>query len=524
MKENFRRVHFFNGMLATEDDWNAAEAYQRESRRFQNRYVSGAGVIPHFREGLVVRATQPAGLRVTVQPGAALDPQGREVLVLEPQLRSINPEEFAERGTPFSGFLFVVARYDERPESFAVSAVDARIQGHKRVAETALITVQKEEPRDDGIELARIYWAPECSRVTDALDFSNPRPGEIDLRFVAKAGQSGGRFDPVVTQHLLNSFERRSRLLSQLMLEFGVMEANIPRPGLMTARTLLKGGNLDRPTTADLLRHILDLEEEMTVLIQKRSGEWERVWVSTEYKNYLDSIRKAHQQLRSLENGPLAHMESIHYRAEMSRALDQFRQVNDALEGLLRRLPEMLEQVKAADPYPEITAEQLAVWALEMPRRFALGGTPYVLVDQLDVTNVASEEAHRFRIDAGPKDVVEGTTPATYPGGGAVTDSGISFRRGSIQFTVGDLVPGRDVLLVRRVELRDLNVEEEVRVDDQVTGSWRFDGNDAQNTWRNVLLGINGEFVAGPRPRVRLQLSPNSSPSNLYRVWVYQSR
>ena len=525
MKENFRRIHFFNGMLATEDDWNAGHEYHRSLRRFQNQYLTGVGVIRHFRESLLVRATQPAGMRMVVHPGAAIDPDGREMVLLESKILAFSPAEFAERGQPFSGFAFVVMRYDESPEAFAVSATDARVQGHKRIKESAVVTIEKEEPRGDGIELARIYWNPECSRVGDAPDFNAPRPGELDLRFVSYVGTPAGRFDPVTGQHLVTAVTRRHKLLGNLALQFDVAEAHLPRPGLLMARTLLRSSNLDRPGTADLLRGILDSEEEMLTMMKARSGEWERVTVSNEFKTYLDTVHKAHQTASTLENGPLPHMESVHYRAESARAVDQFRQVNDALSGLLQRLPEMLTQQAGPDPYPEMTAEELAVWSkAEMPRRFALGGTAYVLLDQVDVTNVASEEAHRFRIDAGPKDVVEGTTPGTYPGGGAVTDSGISFRRGSIHFMVGDLVPGKDLLMVRRVELRDLKVEEEVRVDDQIAGTCRFEGDDDQNTWRNVLMAVNGEFVAGPRPRMRLQLSGNSSPSNLYRIWVYQAR
>lgn len=525
MKDNFRRVHFFNGMLATEEDWNAGHEYHRSMRKFHNQEINGVGVIRHFRESLLVRATQPAGLRMMVQPGAVIDPDGREILLLEPKIIAFNPDEFAERGQPFSGFVFLVIRYDERPEAFAVSATDARVQGHKRISETAAVALQKEEPQGDGIELARIYWSPDCSRISDAVDFHGPRPGEIDLRFVPYVGVAGGRLDPVARAHLLNSLTRRHKLLGQLAMQFEVSEAHLPRPTLVMARTLVKMSSIDRPAVADAMRNILDSEEDMIALLKARAGEWERVCVSNEFKKYLELIHKASQLSGTLENGPMPHMESMHYKAEIARAVDQFRQINDALDSLLQRLPEMLTQQAGPEPYPDITAEELAVWSKpEMPRRMALNGTAYVLVDQLDVTNVASEEAHRFRIDAGPKDVVEGSTPSTYPGGGHVTDSGISYRRGSIHFLVGDLVPGKDMLLIRRVEMRDLQVEEELRIDDQVAGNWRFEGDDEENAWRNVLMGVNGEFIAGPRPRLRLQLGSNSSPSNLYRLWVYQAR
>lgn len=524
MNQTFKRVHFFNGMLATEDDWNAGHEYHRELRKFHNKWMHGAGVIRHFRESLLVRATKPAGLRVMVQPGVAIDNEGREILLSDPQMLAFNPDEFAEGGKPFEGFLFVVLRYDERPDAFAVSATDARIQGHKRVEEKAVITLEKEEPRDDGIELARIRWgAADVNRITDAIDFSNPGMGQIDLRYVPFVGAPGGKLDIVASQHLMNDLDRRNKLLGELANRWQALEANLPRPGLLQARVALRQADIDRPALADLLRNILDLEEEMTTLIEQRPGSWERIPPSHEYKGYVKAIRETIQRLKRLENGPQPNMEAATYREEFARALVQFRGINNTLESMLKRMPEMLEEKAGPEPFPEISAEALAVWGKsEMPRRIAINGVSYVLIDQLDITNVASEEAHRFRIDAGPKDVVEGQTAGTYPGMVNCTDSGISYRRGSIQFVVGDLVPGKDVLLIRRIELRDLKVEEEVRVDDQIAGTWRFEGNDDQHIWRNVMMGVNGEFVSGARPRIRLQLSGESSPSNLYRIWVYQ--
>jgi hypothetical protein len=159
----------------------------------------------------------------------------------------------------------------------------------------------------------------------------------------------------------------------------------------------------------------------------------------------------------------------------------------------------------------------------EPPTRFAIDGKPFVLQDHLEVTSPASEEGHMFRLEVGPNDVVQGTTPATYPDGTQVTDSGLSYRRGSVYFQVNNVNPGRDMLILRRVEYRELQVEEEVRVDDQPVGVWRIEGDDRENQWRNAMFHIDGEFLVGPRPRFRLRLMEGSSPSNMYRFWFYQA-
>ena len=68
-----RRVHYFPGRLLTAADFEQDQQYQRDMRYLHNRAL-GFGVV----EGLAVHAT-PTG--ITVSPGFALDPYGREVVL-----------------------------------------------------------------------------------------------------------------------------------------------------------------------------------------------------------------------------------------------------------------------------------------------------------------------------------------------------------------------------------------------------------------------------------------------------------
>lgn len=524
MSENYKRLHLFNGMLASEEDWNAGFRYHYEKSLLHNRVIHGAGVVPHHREGLTVRALQPAGMKVVVNPGMAVDPSGHEIFLHDPVLLSLNPEEYSSNGKPFSGNVFVCLSFDERPDDFAVSEIDSRVTGHRRITELANVRISHEGLRSDDIELARIYLVPEVTQISDAQNASAPRPGEIDLRFVPQTGGMGGRVNAVTQQLLTSALERRHKLLATWILEYEVMEANLPRPYLMQAKALVRAGVVDRAALCGVLLSITQAEEEMGALIKHKKGEWERVWVSKEFKAYKEGWERAGKALALLENGPTPSMDSVQFLREVDRAIERFRDVNAPLERLTEQLSNLLERGAASGPtYEEVSDSSLKAMGSEPPRRLAIDGKPFVLVDTLEVTNPASEEGHLFRLEVGPNDVVQGTTPATYPDGNRVTDSGLSYRRGSVYFQINNVQPGRDMLVLRRVEFRELNVEEEVRVDDQPVGVWKVEGDDREHQWRNVMYNIDGEFLVGPRPRVRLRLMDGSSPSNMYRFWFYQA-
>jgi hypothetical protein len=75
----FERPRYFAGKLLTEADFELEQRYHIEKRWLLNRMFQGAGVVSGLE---VVAGGQGA---VTVAPGFALDPRGREILVCEPQ-------------------------------------------------------------------------------------------------------------------------------------------------------------------------------------------------------------------------------------------------------------------------------------------------------------------------------------------------------------------------------------------------------------------------------------------------------
>ena len=79
----FERPRYFAGKLITAEDFELEQRYYIEKRYLLNRMLHGAGIV----SGLSVVAGEQG--TVTVAPGLAIDPYGREILVCEPQRLTI---------------------------------------------------------------------------------------------------------------------------------------------------------------------------------------------------------------------------------------------------------------------------------------------------------------------------------------------------------------------------------------------------------------------------------------------------
>ena len=524
MKDRFRRLHVFDGMLVTDTDWNTITEYQRFKDQLQARMLHGAGVVAHYTDGLLVRGSDPPGMRVEVYPGLAIDGEGNELYLDQRVQLPIDVDGLSRGGQPYSGPVFVLMTYDEQPDDFAASEVDPRATGHSRVEEGARLRISPTAAGPADIELARVYIGPDVRQIIDAPAGEAAGPGHIDRRFVPFVGQRAAAPRGAERHTLVTTLRERHKLLGRWLLDFDVTEAQLPRPSLLGAVTLLLSGSVGQRGLISHLAGLTAYEEEMGKILKRRTGEWERVWVSRPYKAYAEALKKASGALRALDVDPTPIFGGERTRQECHRAVELYRAINGPLSRLTDELPDLLERGAASGPlYKEMTEKELAAWAGEPPHRMALEGRPFVLVDRLEPTNASSVETHYFLVDAGANDVVQGTTPAMYPDGTRVTDRGIAYRKGSVYFHVNNMTPGRDLLIVRRVEYRELDVQEEVRLDEQPVGVWEIEGDDKAHQWRNVTFGVDREFVVGPRPRLRLSLREGSSPSNMYRFWFYQA-
>src|SRR3954463_3040705 len=190
--QGFKRINFFKGFLTTEHDWNEAERYHLHKRKLHNRLCHAPGVVPGYAGELKVQARARGDLSFEVQPGYAVDGEGRDLVLWETQIKTIVPEEYKLPTT-----LYVVLRYVEELTDFIAYKENLEYKGHRRVMENARVEITQTEPdMRQEVELARILLEKGATRIRDARDPNDPRPNEIDLRYVPHAGISGSFFPP----------------------------------------------------------------------------------------------------------------------------------------------------------------------------------------------------------------------------------------------------------------------------------------------------------------------------------------
>jgi len=102
------RLQYFNGQRLFASDLDAAESFHREMRWLHNQSLHQPGV------GAGYAVSGEKGAReVSVQPGYALDSEGREIVLTQPRTLTIPPVSGAENGKP-AYYDLTVSYPDER--------------------------------------------------------------------------------------------------------------------------------------------------------------------------------------------------------------------------------------------------------------------------------------------------------------------------------------------------------------------------------------------------------------------------
>ena len=136
-----KRVHYFDHQFLKEQDFHAEQAYHREMRHRHNRLLHGWGVV----EGLEIKHK---GREITIEPGTAIDKEGREIVLSKPVAR-----ELSSLDSPFYIALVYKDSYDEADRHRS-----GGIDDYTRVTESHEIEERKEEPRDGSvITLGRVH-------------------------------------------------------------------------------------------------------------------------------------------------------------------------------------------------------------------------------------------------------------------------------------------------------------------------------------------------------------------------------
>ncbi|GAA2163248.1 hypothetical protein [Pedococcus bigeumensis] len=172
MADQPRRVNFFTGMLLTAEDLAVEQEYHREMRYLHNR-LHGFGVV----SGLDVSVGRGS---LRVDPGLAIDPCGREIVVTQPLTVRLAPPQQARRWVRD-----LVVTWHESPEGLvpALAPGSEDTTAHTRWVELPeLSLVAAGKAAAEAVVLARLSRTP---RGAVEVDASVRRP-------LAPAGYGGG--------------------------------------------------------------------------------------------------------------------------------------------------------------------------------------------------------------------------------------------------------------------------------------------------------------------------------------------
>lgn len=154
-----RRVNFFHGMTLTAADLAAEQEYHRQMRHLHNR-LHGYGTV----SGLEVAVSRG---RVSVEPGVAIDPCGREIVLTSALSLRLEPHR-AGRGWARD----LVIAWHESPDS-PVPGPDGATEFTRWVEQPELSLVSPGEAAPEALVLARLT---RTGRGAVGLDTSVRRP------------------------------------------------------------------------------------------------------------------------------------------------------------------------------------------------------------------------------------------------------------------------------------------------------------------------------------------------------------
>jgi len=131
------RLHYFHGRLLSAEDLTREQDYLLQARWRHNRLLHGCGIVTGLQ---VLLGNLASGPTIRVQPGLAIDPLGREVVVTESTILKL----------PAAGALYVAIRYLERAvgsiPTLPGSANGSELALTDLIEEAAEVILESEEP------------------------------------------------------------------------------------------------------------------------------------------------------------------------------------------------------------------------------------------------------------------------------------------------------------------------------------------------------------------------------------------
>ncbi len=503
-ERNYKRANFFRGIRPTEKDFNDGERYHVEKRRLHNRMMHGPGLVPHALGGLRVSARSQGQLAVEVQSGYAIDGQGNDLFLWEPEIKQFNPNDFK-----LPGSVYLVARYIEEFTDFIAYKENLDFKGHRRIAESVKIEWSVTEPDlHTEVELCRIQVTKDVKRLLDAKDPFNPQPNEIDLRFVPVAGIVGTFLSPQMLWEIMEMIRRSKTIYTLMSHQLHILPAADVLHALITLEMMVHAQLVDLRNFFSL--YLIVLNHQWT-LVQDIESNHPQISSQRDFSNY-----KKHVEL-SLQRYGERHFSLEFLGGLMSYQSECYKFMETIFAKQLKQ-PKKLE-VKATDTSAVI--ETLKVRSAAFEERMAIEGQDMVLVDTIDPIDPDSERAHSWRI-SGERDKYRTRQKLKYPDGVIVEDAGVAFEGGQVEFELKNIEPGKDVYIIWRMDYVHGDWEAEIEANDRRLANCICSGSDRKSRWRNWVYVVPAEHIREVSLRVKIKPVTADRDINVFKMWTYQ--
>jgi hypothetical protein len=523
--KGYLRLNHFHGLRLESEDFETGEKYHVDKRKLHNKICHGRGVVPRYSGQLKVVARKRGDLSVEVMPGYALDGEGNDIVLWEPKIVVIDPAKHAPK---MPGHVFVNVRYVDEPTDFVVNKANPKFKGHRRILETCRVDVEaKAAPPEEGVEVARILLTDEVKEITDARDPSSPGAGEVDLRFVPRAGTAGSMVDPDLVQRMREALRDLWRSLGALAMSFPlVLGFRELRAAVVTLQMLVETGQLDSDELIKGIRILIDLGEEVAHEVDLNAPELNSVREYANWKSTLDALkgvaREAKPVRRDVENVLNRLSAAV---VSLQQASDVKPQAPAAIKPIAK--DEKKEEAPKEPEKPSVPPDAVQLtWAdlqksSTLPKKIHMEGKTYDLVDEIALVDKKSEADHEFQIHDAKQDWTTNQT-LKYPDKTTTTARGRAHVGGLSRWKIKNLRPGKEVIVAKRIDFARGDIVTRIEVDGKAVGDWKIDDSDRTYRWRNWLFRVPGNFVAKETAEVRQVAVEAERDVNMFGLWFYQ--
>jgi hypothetical protein len=530
-KKGYFRLNHFHGLRLESTDFQVGERYHIEKMKLHNRTFHSHGVVPGFEDELKVVGRRRGDMSLEVLPGYAIDADGHDIFVWDVEVKTVDPGKFRLPATAY-----VVLKYVDEPTEFVVNPANPKYKGHRRILETYKIEVTSKEPDPhEAVELARLALDEDVTEIKDAIDAGNPGPGEIDFRYISRAGISGTQMSPTIMMEFRGSLGASRKVFGDLGVNYDLHTARDIRDCMLSAEMMLASGQVgDAKAACEMIGLVGDLEDELLEEIKEKYPDF------AEKSEYLDFKENIKGLLKLLEGGKFDEDMFGTALSYQDKATDTLK-VSIDREMLEKPVPVMpavaaaapgAEPVVEEEPEPveakkvagakEVTWEELQKLSGELPKNIYLEGKNWEMIDRVDLLKKQSEKEHEFQI-ADNKDAWSTNQSFKYPDGVRMTCKGRAYVGGYSQWKVLNTKPGKEIIFAKRIDYIYGGLVTDIYVDGEKVGPWKIEGEDRKYRWRNWLFRIPGEFIKGDSITMKHVAVEADRDTNMFGLAFYQA-